>query len=185
MSLIACTECGREISDKAPQCPGCGAPQQRLAPTFGAYVSGLVAPGEAPTKPKSNMGLILSLGIPAIVLVAILVVPHSPPKPERPPTDFTKPLFTRKFAAACPFSLLDDHREQLGMKAANEAIVTGIGMEKALRSAGCDVWREGVAVYLPPQFIPARDGLVHWLPMYENPQLIGVPTLIPDADLTN
>jgi hypothetical protein len=26
MALIACTECGREISDKASACPGCGAP---------------------------------------------------------------------------------------------------------------------------------------------------------------
>lgn len=26
MSLINCTECGRQISDKAKSCPGCGAP---------------------------------------------------------------------------------------------------------------------------------------------------------------
>ena len=26
MALIKCTECGREISDKAETCPGCGAP---------------------------------------------------------------------------------------------------------------------------------------------------------------
>jgi RNA polymerase subunit RPABC4/transcription elongation factor Spt4 len=24
MALIKCTECGREISDKAENCPGCG-----------------------------------------------------------------------------------------------------------------------------------------------------------------
>ena len=26
MALISCPECGREISDKAPACPHCGAP---------------------------------------------------------------------------------------------------------------------------------------------------------------
>ncbi len=26
MALIHCSECGREISDQAPACPGCGAP---------------------------------------------------------------------------------------------------------------------------------------------------------------
>lgn len=26
MALIKCTECGREVSDKAASCPGCGAP---------------------------------------------------------------------------------------------------------------------------------------------------------------
>ena len=26
MALIKCPECGREISEKAPTCPGCGAP---------------------------------------------------------------------------------------------------------------------------------------------------------------
>ena len=29
MALIKCSECGREISDKAPACPGCGNPVQR------------------------------------------------------------------------------------------------------------------------------------------------------------
>ena len=26
MALISCTECGKEVSDKASSCPGCGAP---------------------------------------------------------------------------------------------------------------------------------------------------------------
>ena len=28
MALIECYECGKEISDKAPTCPNCGAPQR-------------------------------------------------------------------------------------------------------------------------------------------------------------
>lgn len=30
MALIKCTECGREISDKAQSCPGCGSPVETL-----------------------------------------------------------------------------------------------------------------------------------------------------------
>lgn len=26
MALIKCPECGRQVSDKAPTCPGCGSP---------------------------------------------------------------------------------------------------------------------------------------------------------------
>lgn len=29
MALVKCTECGREISDQAASCPGCGAPMER------------------------------------------------------------------------------------------------------------------------------------------------------------
>lgn len=32
MALIACTECGKEISDKAAACPGCGAPVTATKP---------------------------------------------------------------------------------------------------------------------------------------------------------
>lgn len=31
MALVRCTECGREISDQAPACPGCGAPPEVYA----------------------------------------------------------------------------------------------------------------------------------------------------------
>ncbi len=43
MALIKCSECGREISDKAGACPGCGAPvsspttNQSMAPTAVHY----------------------------------------------------------------------------------------------------------------------------------------------------
>lgn len=32
MAIIACSECNREISDKAPTCPHCGAPREAVAP---------------------------------------------------------------------------------------------------------------------------------------------------------
>jgi DNA-directed RNA polymerase subunit RPC12/RpoP len=40
MALIKCTECGREISDKAQNCPGCGSPvSQKDEPTNVKYDS--------------------------------------------------------------------------------------------------------------------------------------------------
>ena len=30
MALIKCSECGREISDKAVSCPGCGCPVSEI-----------------------------------------------------------------------------------------------------------------------------------------------------------
>jgi len=32
VALIKCSECGKEISDQAPSCPGCGAPTAKLTP---------------------------------------------------------------------------------------------------------------------------------------------------------
>ncbi|MEQ1934886.1 MAG: hypothetical protein ABL962_13585 [Fimbriimonadaceae bacterium] len=32
MALLKCGECGKEISDQAASCPGCGAPTTKLAP---------------------------------------------------------------------------------------------------------------------------------------------------------
>jgi DNA-directed RNA polymerase subunit RPC12/RpoP len=41
MALIKCSECGREISDQAQNCPGCGAPvgQKKAEPTNVKYDS--------------------------------------------------------------------------------------------------------------------------------------------------
>ncbi|MGN0417054.1 hypothetical protein [Anaerostipes faecalis] len=33
MSLIICTECGKEFSDKAPACPNCGCPTEEIIPS--------------------------------------------------------------------------------------------------------------------------------------------------------
>jgi hypothetical protein len=33
VALIKCKECGREVSDRAPTCPNCGAPIAGAAPT--------------------------------------------------------------------------------------------------------------------------------------------------------
>lgn len=49
MALISCSECGKEVSDQAPACPGCGAsvattkqqPVTSASPTIGLVATGL------------------------------------------------------------------------------------------------------------------------------------------------
>lgn len=38
MALISCQECGKEVSELARACPGCGAPVLRRRPVKGSYV---------------------------------------------------------------------------------------------------------------------------------------------------
>lgn len=58
MALIKCTECGKEISDKAKTCPSCGAP--------------VVTPKTKATKALSGcLGIIIVLSLALIVLVEI------------------------------------------------------------------------------------------------------------------
>lgn len=49
MALIKCPECGREISDKAESCPGCGCPGSE----FKSTVDRIEVPEENPNKCKS------------------------------------------------------------------------------------------------------------------------------------
>jgi hypothetical protein len=59
MALIKCTECGKEISDKAKTCPSCGAP--------------VVTPKTKATKALSGcLGIIIVLSLALIVLLAIV-----------------------------------------------------------------------------------------------------------------
>lgn len=54
MALIKCSECGKEISDKAPACPGCGNPVQNQGNT---EIQGLVKK-EAETGKNTESGLL-------------------------------------------------------------------------------------------------------------------------------
>ena len=56
MALIKCPECGKEISDKAISCPGCGAPMgQQMTSAYQMLI-----PQE---KYKSSMGSLLRLSV--------------------------------------------------------------------------------------------------------------------------
>lgn len=72
MALIKCAECGKEISDQAVACPGCGAPVSGVAKVE------LAAPAKQQKKaPK------LWLWIPLAALgVWFVIAAVSPPSPE-------------------------------------------------------------------------------------------------------
>ena len=69
MALITCNECGRQISDRASSCPGCGAPVAGNAP-----VQQLIDAGTAKT---AVTGLAAWLVAPwigrALVAIAALI----------------------------------------------------------------------------------------------------------------
>lgn len=63
MSLIKCTECGKEISDKASNCPNCGCPINSINPIIRT-----VPQGDIKTKPRKKK----SSGAFTIILLLIL-----------------------------------------------------------------------------------------------------------------
>ena len=72
MALISCTECGKQISDKASACPHCGAP--------------VTAPNEAaaePVKKGPKLWLWVPLGLVAAFLAVGIVNGNSPEGKER------------------------------------------------------------------------------------------------------
>lgn len=81
MSLVKCTECGREISDKATACPGCGAPTAALASAAASPAESAGAP--AATEPKQSRALsflgiavlVVVLGFGALMTIGALVKP--------------------------------------------------------------------------------------------------------------
>lgn len=90
MALIACAECGKQISDRATACPGCGCPIPAATPPSsgspGAPAAGSAAPGVASgTPPLRNESDIKTP--PDGVEVPPLAVDPEPP-PARKPRDF-------------------------------------------------------------------------------------------------
>lgn len=69
MALIECSECGRQISTKAPACPQCGAPMATAAPSRPSGGGPTASPGEVPPPParRSSRLLVPLLGVFAVV----------------------------------------------------------------------------------------------------------------------
>ena len=86
MALVRCRECGREISDQAPACPGCGAPLHVAGGVPAAWVTPPPPPQPSPpaaaaampplpppvAKKKSGCAVIVALGLGALVLLVLL-----------------------------------------------------------------------------------------------------------------
>ena len=66
MALINCPDCNKEISDKAPTCPGCGAPIVKDTESKGSGVDHLVTVQETSKALKAQQAIgvaVLALGM--------------------------------------------------------------------------------------------------------------------------
>lgn len=62
MAIVYCSECGKEVSERAPACPHCGNPQTSAA-----------APSVVIVK-KNSHPVLIGLGVAAVVFVLLIVV---------------------------------------------------------------------------------------------------------------
>src|SRR4051812_25267797 len=71
MALIECSECGRQISDRAPACPGCGAPVAKASmPPAGPAAPIVAGRIDAPT--KASFGWLRLAVITLVVFVGYI-----------------------------------------------------------------------------------------------------------------
>lgn len=63
MALIKCPECGREISDKATACPGCGYPMTPAAAPEDERARLLAEARERDKKTSIKIGILMFIGI--------------------------------------------------------------------------------------------------------------------------
>lgn len=76
MALIKCPECEKEVSDKAPACPHCGAPINQAKEKL----------KKAKKEPKQyGCGTLIVLAVVGFIIYAA-VTPDAPKKPQKPKT---------------------------------------------------------------------------------------------------
>ena len=84
MALIACSECGKEISSQAAACPHCGHPLPGAAASATSEDTSpqTSAPGKKPFWPKGS-GCLFFIVIPSICILIVLNPPSEPTAEER------------------------------------------------------------------------------------------------------
>ena len=84
MALLACSECGKEISDKASACPNCGAPLSASKET--SPISGAVSPPVSPpqSSKKSEKLKYIVLGIVIIAVISAFAGGEDDKNPSEP-----------------------------------------------------------------------------------------------------
>lgn len=80
MALVKCKECGREISDQAPMCPGCGAP---MAVALGIPAAWVTPPPPINQPPRTP-----------------------PPAPQAPPPLYSAPPAKKKKTSGCATAVM-------------------------------------------------------------------------------
>jgi hypothetical protein len=75
MALIACSECGRAVSNKAPACIGCGAPLPTASPINVVPTLTNISP---PTRQQIKRRAILSLSVLVLGILFAGFLEHRP-----------------------------------------------------------------------------------------------------------
>lgn len=136
MALIACKECGKEISNKTLACVHCGAPTKNVVP--------------------SSSGVPWWMILLVIGFVIVLVLPNkntstgSSPENEkvRKKIDFSLPVYTTSRAMVCPLSAIMDHRHGMGEEGIRAALRKIFGRSEAVKNVGCEEWQKGEQLFL-------------------------------------
>lgn len=82
MALIACAECGKEISDKAAACPHCGAPVASTSPKRGTYYNDTPAPAPVTAPPSGSSWWKWLIGVPVGGFMLLMLIGSCSGTPE-------------------------------------------------------------------------------------------------------
>jgi hypothetical protein len=75
MALINCSECSKEISDKAQLCPNCGAPVEKIENSKQNVTSAIPQP---PKPKRSSAGLIILVSLLVLVGIVAIIISNNP-----------------------------------------------------------------------------------------------------------
>lgn len=127
--LIKCPECQKDVSDTAPNCPGCGFVLKPAAPVAGAnanpysHLPSYRAAKRAPAAGKvGGNGCLLWLGVVAVIVVVVIAIGAVlPSPPSQPGLSGESPSSAASVSASAADEENPEHKANFGAIAADMA----------------------------------------------------------------
>jgi hypothetical protein len=104
--------------------------------------------------PQMKKALSWTAAIAAIVL-GVLYVARSRPEPQRPPLDYSKPIYTSSLAIICPLGLFVDPKADHAPDAVVDLFTSISNLGSKENTLGCTEWRGGLQVQAAPMSKPS------------------------------